>query len=200
MDKQQFLSAVRGQLAGLPQEDLDRALDYFAEMIDDRVEDGMTEESAVAAIGSVDEAVAQILADMPLPRLVRERVRPRRALRAWEIVLLVLGSPVWLPLLAAAAIVFAALYLVLWVLVACAYILDGALAISALGCLAGAVLLLIFSTTAQAVFVLGMGLVCAGLAIAAVFACNAAAAATGRGTKRFALWTKSRLIRKEAAA
>ena len=41
-------------------------------------------------------------------------MRPRRQLKAWEIVLLVLGSPLWLSLgLAAIAVIFA-FYVVLW--------------------------------------------------------------------------------------
>ena len=50
-------------------------------MIDDRIEDGLSEEEAVGEIGPVDSVVSQIIADTPLPKLVKERVRSNRSLR-----------------------------------------------------------------------------------------------------------------------
>lgn len=94
MNKKQFLEAIRNRIKGLPENDIDKSLDYYSEMIDDRVEDGMTEEEAVAALGTVDEIVAQILNDIPLQKLVKEKVRPKRSLSAFEILLLVLGFPI----------------------------------------------------------------------------------------------------------
>ena len=65
MNKQEFLKTLWNRLSELPNEDVERSLDYYAEMIDDRVESGMTEDEAVEAIGGVEEAAAQILADVP---------------------------------------------------------------------------------------------------------------------------------------
>ena len=98
MNKYEFLGRLRERLVGLPPKDIEKSLDYYAEIIADRVEDGMSEEEAVAALGTLDEIVAQILEDTPLPKLVKEKVRPKRALRTWEILLIVLGFPLWLPL------------------------------------------------------------------------------------------------------
>lgn len=52
MTKEQFLRAVRERLTGLPQSDIDRSLDFYSEMIDDRIDEGLSEEEAVAAMGS----------------------------------------------------------------------------------------------------------------------------------------------------
>ena len=98
MNKKQFLAAIRNRIKGLPESDIDKSLDYYSEMIDDRVEDGMSEEEAVAALGTVDEIVAQILNDIPLPKLVKEKVRPKRSRSALEVILLVLGLPLWFSL------------------------------------------------------------------------------------------------------
>ena len=59
-------------------------------MIDDRMEEGLTEAEAIAGIGSVDKIVTQIVAETPITKLVREKVKPKRSLQAWEIILLVL--------------------------------------------------------------------------------------------------------------
>ena len=97
MTKAEFLAAVEGCLRGLSQSDIQKSLEYYSEMIDDRMEEGMSEADAVAAMGPIPEIVNQILMDLPLPKLVRARTRPSRTVRMWEILLLVLGSPVWLP-------------------------------------------------------------------------------------------------------
>lgn len=86
-------------------------------MIDDRMEEGSTEEEVVSEIGNVDDIVSQIIADTPLVKLVKEKAKPNRTLKAWEIVLLVLGSPLWVSLLLAVIAVIFSIYLVLWSLI-----------------------------------------------------------------------------------
>ena len=105
MNKQEFLDRLKEGMSGLPQEDITERLAFYSEMIDDRMEDGLTEEEAVAGIGTVDMLVPQIVEEIPITRIVKERVRPKHTLRAWEIVLLILGSPIWLSLLIAAVAV-----------------------------------------------------------------------------------------------
>ena len=114
MVKQEFLRELRTSLNGLPSEDIEERLSFYAEMIDDRVEEGLTEREAVAAIGSVAEVVAQIIGDTPLTKIVRENLKPRRRLGAGETVLLVLGSPIWLSLLISLFAVVLSLYVSLW--------------------------------------------------------------------------------------
>ena len=110
MTKLEFLSELRARLSGVPEKELESSLDYYSEMIDDRIEDGMEEKDAVRAVGTPEEAANEALAEIPLTKLVKNRVRPSRRLRAWEIVLLALGSPIWLSLLVAAFAVAVSLY------------------------------------------------------------------------------------------
>ena len=81
MTKTEFLDELRSRLSGLPQSDLDERLLYFREMIDDRMEDGLTEEEAVSDIGSVDEIVDHIMEETPLSKLVRENAKRKRSLK-----------------------------------------------------------------------------------------------------------------------
>ena len=67
MNKEQFLAALRARLTGLPKADLERTLQYYREMIDDRIEDGMREIDAVADVGDPAE-----LAEMILQKPVRQ--------------------------------------------------------------------------------------------------------------------------------
>ena len=57
MKRNEFLSKLKERLWALPEADKQCSLDYYSEMIDDRMEDGLSEEEAVAAIGDLDEIV-----------------------------------------------------------------------------------------------------------------------------------------------
>lgn len=98
MTKTQFLDAVRQRLAGLPENDIRKSLDFYAEMIDDRVDDGLSEAEAVAAMGTPEYVASQILMDTPLPKLVKAR-KGGQAMKPWHIALIILCSPIWLTLL-----------------------------------------------------------------------------------------------------
>lgn len=65
MNKQEFLDALQGGLSGLPEEDLQRILDFYSEIIDDCVEDGLSQEKAVATLDSVDEILASLQMESP---------------------------------------------------------------------------------------------------------------------------------------
>ncbi len=199
MCKQAFLDALREHLAGLPQEDIEERLAFYAEMIDDRVEEGFTEEEAVAAIGSVEEIFAQIIEEIPFTKLVKERIRRENRLSAWEIVLLAVGSPIWLALLIAAFAVVLSLYVVLWSVVVSLWSVFAALAASALGCLAGGIVLACSGYIPSGLLCIAAALVCAGLAIFAFFGCRAATKGVLRLTKAAVLAVKKRCVRKEAA-
>ena len=131
MNKAEFLSSLRSRLAALPAEDVERSVDYYSEMIDDRIEDGMTEEEAVLEMGDPAKAAEDIIAETPLKTIVREKMRNRRAPSAGTVILLILGSPIWLPLLLTAAIMLLSFFIVLWALVLVAFVVAFALAASA---------------------------------------------------------------------
>jgi len=199
MNKQQFETALRAALQGMPQEDIDRFTEYYLEMIDDRMEDGATEQEAVAALGSIEELVSKILAETPLPTLVKNKLKPHHTMRAWEIVLLVLGFPVWGSLLIALISVLFSLYVVLWSLVIAVVAVFAAVAASSLGVLVLGVATIGLGDAALGAFYLGVALILAALSIFLFFAMKGAAKGTLVGTKRLALYVKSCFLRKDVA-
>lgn len=199
MTKQEFSDTLRKALTTLPPEDLERSIDFYQEMIDDRMEDGISEEEAVAAIGSVEEVSKQILADRPAIAPMEEKTPSRRKLKAWEIVLLAVGSPIWLSLLIAAFAVALSLYIVLWVMVICAWATFASVAGSAIGGAACAVVMLAAGEVWPGVAILGAALLCAGLSIVLFWLCKLATVGCAKLTKKLFLWIKSRFIRKEVA-
>ena len=174
MDKQQFCAALRARLAGLPEADITSSIEYYCEMIDDRIEDGVPETVAVAAVGSVDEIAEQILMDTPMTKLVKARMKPKRALKAWEIVLIAVGSPVWLPILIAIAAVVLSVYITLWAIIVSLYAVVLSVAVAAIACLIGGFVLQPLSLPG---ILLGIGaaFVCAGLALFMFLGCTALA-------------------------
>ena len=55
MTKHEFLKQLKAELAGLPGAERRRQLDYYAELLDDMVEDGMDPEMAVERLGPVSD-------------------------------------------------------------------------------------------------------------------------------------------------
>lgn len=192
--KQEFLAELRTRLSGLPREDIEERLGFYGEMIDDRIEDGIPEADAVAEIGSIDDIVAQILAEYPLSRIVRERVRPKRTLRAWEITLLILGSPIWLSLLTAAFAVLLCVYIVLWSLVISLWAVELSLAISGLATATAAVVLAAEGQGLMGLAFLGAGFFLAGLSVFLFFGCRAATKGAVLLTKKIAFGIKKLFI------
>ncbi len=199
MGKAEFLEVLRRKLTGLPQAEIEERLAFYNEMIDDRIEDGLTEAEAVAEVGPVEDVVNQIMAEIPLTALVRERVRPKRSLRVWEIVLLVLGSPIWLSLLIAAFAVGLSLYIVLWSVVVSLWAVAVSLAAGVFACLFEVFVYQKAGNLGGAVFAGGAALACAGLAILMFFVCLAATKGVARLTKKMILGIKSWFVGKEAA-
>ena len=111
MNKAQFMKQLEQNLAQLPWEEIRKRIDYYEEMIDDRMEEGMTEAEAVAAMGDPAEIARQILGEMPVGTLVKTRMRPRNGWTVTAIVLVILGAPLWLPLLITAVCLVGSLLL-----------------------------------------------------------------------------------------
>ena len=80
MTKIKFLLSLHDKLSGLPQDEVEERLNFYSEMIEDRIEEGFSEEDAVAAVGSVDEIAEQIVAQIPLSKMAMEKIKPKRKL------------------------------------------------------------------------------------------------------------------------
>ena len=168
MTKASFLGELRLRLASLADADIQEALEYYEEMIDDRIEAGMDEEEAVRTLGTPRAAADSIMLDMPLSKIIKSKYDRKKEWRRWEIILLVLGSPVWIPLIAAAFAVFLSVYVVLWAVVLSVWAVDLSVAAVALGFIVSA---FTGMTPASAFLYLGTALFSAGLSMVGFIAC-----------------------------
>ena len=173
MRKQEFIDALRERLRGLPSQDVEERVGFYAEMIDDRIEDGLAEEQAVADVGGIDEIVVQILSEIPLARLLKERIKKKHALGAGTVVLLAVGSPVWVSLLIAAFAVLLSLYVSVWAVVVSFWSAFASFCGGALGGVVAGAILIFTENAATGLASIAAGLVLAGLAVYGFYGCLA---------------------------
>ena len=169
MSRDAFIGELRHRMAGLPQQTVERTVEYYSELIADSVEDGLSEEEAVARLGSLDEIVANVVKDTPLTQIVQTRVQEKKAkgVSGWVILLLVLGAPVWLPLLIAVLAVIFAVYIALWAVVVSLWAAVAAVILAGIAAIAGGIVELCRLHLAQGLVLLGGGLMCLGLCVVA---------------------------------
>ncbi len=199
MNKQEFLEKLRKGLSGLPKEDIEERLQFYSEMIEDQMEEGFSEEEAVSAVGSVKEIVAQVIADTPLSKIAIERIKPKKKLRAGEIILLVLGSPIWLSLGIAALAVIFSLYISLWSIIISLWAVFAALAVCAVASIPLCIIFAMDGHGATGIAILAAGIVIAGLSIFMFYGCKGATKGILLLTKKMLIWIKNCFIRKEEA-
>ena len=175
MTKQEFLDTLRAGLSGLTEADASERVTFYREMIDDRMEEGVSEQDAVAQIGNVQSIIDSSLAEIPQKKEqnVTEKA-PKKRKSARQILLLCLGAPLWLPLLIAAFAVLISLLASLWSVVVSVWAVFASLVGVGLGCTLGGAILGCYSSAAGGVATVGIGLISAGLAIPAFYGCVAA--------------------------
>lgn len=163
MNKAEFLQTLDQRLKTLGESDRQRSVHYFSEIIEDRMEEGMSEEEAVADLESLDDIVEGILNEREEAESLAALSPKTRRFPLWlTILLLVLGSPVWIPLLLTVISVATTLYLCLWILSACLYLTAVSLILSG-----GGGFFAVFSAATvygapAAVFLTGASLLCLG--------------------------------------
>ncbi len=198
MTRNEFISSLSARLHSIPGTERQKALDWYSELICDRMEE-MPEADAVSGIGSVDEIADEILSqyrqnttavhssDSTEPQ---SRRSPDKGVNtALVIFAAVVLSPIWLPLL----IVGLSLALIAVVLVWCAVVTVGVMLVSAA---AVGVVGLFYGFWAMSVInpaygllVLGTALVAAGLTLALI----PLIVVTVKGAAEFTVWSVGKI-------
>ena len=194
MTKEEFLNDLRNKLNGFPKEEIEERVNFYNEMILDRVEEGKSEEEAIKEIGTVDEVVDSILKETPLFNLIKERVKPKRRLKGIEIFLLILGFPLWFPLLMVCFTLVLVAYLLIWVLDLVVYATDLALGVGSVGAIV--IFFILLSNGSFMLSYLGMGILAAGLAAFFALACYGVTKLSILLSKKMALGIKRSFVGK----
>ena len=164
MSKADFLRLLERALAQLSEEERQKNLEYYSELLDDMMEEGMTEAEATAKLGSPNQIAQSILQEMPLGKLVSTRMKPKSGWTPLAIVLAVVGSPVWVPLLLATIAIVLAVFVSIWALGFAAVAVVIALAVAVVAAPIFAVRAAVM-TLPLGLMLLGAGLVLLGLCV-----------------------------------
>ena len=170
MTKSEFLEQLNAGLSALPKDERDEHTRFYSEMIDDRLEEGLSESEAVAAIAGIGEVIARELAEAR-------------------------SVPLWIALFAAAFAVAVAVYASVWsVIVACWSVLA-ALAACALAGTLGGIPLCFTHGVWVGLAILGVGLLAAGIGGFTLYGCVKLTVLIARLTKAISLWCARQLSR-----
>lgn len=63
MSKNEFIGALCMKLRTMPAEEAQKTVLFYSEAIDDRIEDGLSEDEAVAAMGDIDDIVYELMGE-----------------------------------------------------------------------------------------------------------------------------------------
>lgn len=166
MTKVQFLHQLEKKLSKLPAEERKEAIEYYTEIIDDRIEDAMTESAAVATLGTVDSVYEQIIASTPIHALIKHKITSKKSTKVWKNILLFFGFLVFgLPFMVSVFAVIVALLATLWSVVLCMCSATLSLGVGGVGSV-----IIFFPTTFtgspfKSLFTIGTGIFSLGLII-----------------------------------
>ncbi len=200
MTKIEFLDALGQKLSGLAENEINERLLFYSEMIEDRMEEGLAEEEAVAAVGDIDEIAKSIMAESAQVRPEPDKKpesKPKRKLEGWEIALIILGIPVWVPLVIAAFVVGISLYVSVWSIIISIWACFGALAAVCPSLLVLGAVQIVKSEMITGIALIGASLIIAGLTVFAFYGCLALSKLIIRLTVSISKYIKRLFTKKE---
>lgn len=113
MTKNDFIKDLAAALTRYGVSDAANTLDYYDELIDDRIEGGEAEGAVIASLETPNQIASQLADPFQPTEVQRQKMSP--FVLVTLVVLLVLGSPLWGSLLLTAIILLAVGYLLLWI-------------------------------------------------------------------------------------
>lgn len=197
MNKVDFIYSLKAELAGYDEKEIVKAVAFYSEMIEDRIEDGMSEEEAVESLGSIENIASEIKEQMPLAAVIQHKVnesKNRFQNKTLWLVLVICGFPIWFPLLAAAFVVFVALLVSMWAIIISLIAVVFAFAISGICTFLAGIAYCFIKNPPFGVCIIGAGIVLIGLFVLTLMPmislCKKAAIFTGFLFKKIFITSK----------
>ncbi len=195
MTKKEFLYSLEKGLTGLPKADLSERLNFYSEIIEDSIEDGLTEEQAVDKIGSVSDIINTIAEDYPLTKLVKNKIKPKRKLTPLELTLIIVGSPIWFSLLISFFAVIFSLYVSFWAIIISLWAIVLSLGICGIVGVFVGIIFIFSGQKSVGIAFIGVSLICLGLCIFAFYGVKLVVNSTLKLTKKTMFLIKKCLIK-----
>lgn len=201
MNKQEFLSELKTKLSDMPYAEVEKVLSFYEESINDRIEDGKTQEQAISELDSVEKIVNDMQVNLPLTTLIGKKVKTShknsKNKTLW-MVLAICGSPIWFPIALSLAIVALSIYITIWALIVSLYCVVFAFVIAGVASIITSVIRFIYGGIAQGFAQIGLGIICFGIFIVTFKPMVILSKQMIKLTVKFVKWIKSLFVSKEA--
>lgn len=209
MTRIEFINELKTRLSSIPEAERNKSIQYYNEIIDDRVENGMDEITAIACLESPQLLAERILNEFgifetPKSSLTLTTEPPKYSrntntntntqntqktqnnssqsnkqtsytqkttlyvkskMSGGTILLLILGFPIWFPLLMAFFAVAFAMYITIWSLVLSLFCVAVGCAVACVGCVLVSPFLIFRNGIIPSVFTAGVGLISGAIGI-----------------------------------
>ena len=203
MTKHEFTEKLQKilQERGLPAEEAAKSAEFYSEMIDDRIEDGMTEEQAISALGDIDEIAEKIFHYTPLGVLMKSKFKEKKQAAGSPVLLIllaILGFPIWFSLAIAALAILISIYIIIWAGILSVFSVVAAVGLTGVLLLPAAVFIISLNPIA-AMGLFSAGFILVGLCILFFFPAKIAAKALVSLTVLIGKGIKSLFIRKSTS-
>ena len=166
MTKSEFLEELKCRLSELPDYEIEKTVSFYAECIDDRIEEGMTEEEAVSALGNIDDIVNGILIDTPLPSLVQNKIKVSHKTsknKTLWMILAICGFPFWFMIGMFLLIMILAVYISIWSVIIALFAIVFSFVIGGIGGLISGIIACFTKGPAVGFTIIGISIICIGL-------------------------------------
>ena len=195
MNKQEFFDCLQQGLSALPQEEIEERLSFYNEMINDRMEEGLTEEQAVAAVGTVESVIAQTVVEVPVS-VLQENNAGKKSQDKLFWVLLIIGAPLWLSL---GVTVFAVAVSLYTAILLSAWAVFISVSVSGVACALQGAVLLFGQHWLTGIAVLGTAAFCFGGSVFLFVGCKWVTKVISKWMKNGMQWIWRSVRKKEAA-
>jgi len=172
MTKREFLQRLEVRLNEEKIGNASDVVDFYDEMISDRMEDGMDEKEAIDKNKDIESIVNSMNLEKSMPSLIKDTIakkhdkaKKNNNVGAWT-ALLIIGAPIWLPVAIAYLAVVFALLLSLFLVMVAYFVVAVCLPAGSIACLLKAFTVFGGSLTfAGSIYMVGAALVLAGVSI-----------------------------------
>lgn len=171
MKKEEFLNKLRDELENANINNVEDIIEYYEEMIDDRIDDGMTEKKAVASIDGIDTIVKNELLDRPMATIIKEKVKDeaekaeKNGTKTLWLVLLIIGIPVWFPLIIGLLGGLFGLCCGVWGIIIALFATILGLSVAAIACIGTGLISIFTMPTSMTLATITAGIILAGVSM-----------------------------------
>ena len=158
MKKNEFLNSLKSRLKAFNESEVKSIMDFYDELIEEKKENGLSEEEAIASFGDMNSIVNKVSADLVLTRSNNQTSNPAKN---FLIILGICASPILIPIgIALSAVVFSLIVVVFSLLIS--FLVSG---IAVLVALIPMVISMIMSGTAPSIIIMAVGMCLVACAI-----------------------------------